>query len=108
MLAKVNFDTSRWALVSSYVPASKRNEKAREFFGIYPSERIESFAGQNNMLMVDDLSAIVEDVSVDYVVGWYGVPGRNDGVENLVCARNRSWWGETTCTKSVMSTSKHG
>ena len=84
MWVNVKLGIERWVFVSAYGPGSERSEEEREHFWSSPSEFIESFGEQCNVVVLGDLNARVGDVVVEDVVGRYGVPGRNDSGENLI------------------------
>ena len=74
----------RWVFVSACGPGSERSEEEREHFWSSPSECIEGFGEQCNVVVLRGLNVRVGDVTVEDVVGRHGVPGRNDSGENLI------------------------
>jgi len=84
---KCKIGLTKYAFVSVYAPVNVKTTKGkneRDKFWNELNECLREFEEGRKVVVMGDMNAKVGDVSIDEVVGKWGVPGRNENGDSLV------------------------
>ena len=70
--------------ISAYGRGSKKSDVEIEEFWNDLSECVGSFGRNESVVVLGDLNARVGNEVIEGIVGWHGVPGRNESGERLL------------------------
>ena len=75
--------------ISAYGQGSEKSEEEIEEFWNEFSEWVRRFGRNESVVLLWDLNARVGNEVIEGIVGWHGVPGRNESGEQLLemCAK---------------------
>ena len=77
MRVKMNLAGEVWVIVSVYGPGSEKSVEERETFWGQLNDCVEALEGQGKVVVLGDLNARVGNISIEGVIGNFGVDGVN-------------------------------